>query len=87
MSMTRRAEAYQSATRLKLSTIQEIAIWTWAKAAASCVTSPRVSSPRRYFGAANSSGTSGVIGPIVLVIQVRRPCCWTISSQRWTTVP
>ena len=56
------------------------------KAAASCVTSPRVSSPERYLGAANSSGTIGFIGPQELVIQVRWPCCHTIAIQRAMTV-
>ena len=56
------------------------------KAAASCVTWPSVSSPERYLGAANSSGTIGIIGPEELVIQVRCPCCHTIAIQRATTV-
>ena len=63
-----------------------MAICTCTKAPASCVTSPSDSSPEKYFGAANSKGTIGIIGPLELVIQVSRPCWRTMASQRVTTV-
>ena len=63
-----------------------MAICTSTKAAASCVTWPNVRSPEMYFGAANSNGTMGIIGPEALVIQVRWPCWRTMASQRATTV-
>ena len=77
-STTRCAEANHSARRIALSTSQFSAICTCAKAVATCISSPSVSSPARYFGAPSSSGTTGESTVEPLKIQVMR-ACWTIT--------
>jgi len=73
------------ASARQFSTSQAIAIWTWTKAVASCMTAPRVSSPARYLGVVKSKGTTGTSTALPLTIQVSRPDCQTTARQRATS--
>jgi len=68
---TRSSVARQSAITLKLSMNQRMEDWTWVKAPAAIIRPPKVSSLRKYSGAAARIGATRVNQPYPAVTQVR----------------